>query len=134
MVMLIYMIYMFFPMVTCYSIYSYIYTKIDTHDYIMVIYIYDLPVSLSQVTEDGYMYRSKCILTKNIHQNHPAAIPQGLIQQLWRWPSSSALREHPRWFRIACLMESSWSERWYSLGVKTLSSGLGSWLYHLLFV
>lgn len=41
------------------------------------LYIYDLPVSLSQVNEDGYMYRSKGILTKNIHQNHPAPIPQG---------------------------------------------------------
>lgn len=74
MLVFIYMICMFFPMVTYYSKYSYIYTDRYAHDYIYG-YIYDFPLSLSQVTEDRDFYHSNCILTKSIHQNHPAPIP-----------------------------------------------------------
>lgn len=80
-----------------------------------------------QVTEERALYHTECILTKSMHQDHPAPIPWGLSQQLCSQPSIHALRDQATWFRITCPMVHRWLERQYSLGVKMVSSGLRSW-------
>lgn len=90
--------------ITCWSLMITCIVFTHTHTQLYYGYICDLPIGLSQVTEDGALCLTECILTKSTRQNHPASTPWGLTGHCRVspaaviWDSSpQGLETHARW-------------------------------------